>query len=352
MGDQLRRGLGDAWSELISFVPRLVGFLLVLLVGWLIAKALAKGVDLLLTRTGFPKLVERAGISRVLGKAPVSATGLIVKLVFYFVLLMALQLAFGMFGASNPVSQLLNQVIAYLPRIVVAVVLVLVAAAIGAALRDVLASALGQRPHTGLIGTGVRVFVIALGVIAALDQLGIAVTVTLPVLITVLATIGGVLVVGVGGGLVRPMQRRWEDWLTRLQHEAARTPAPATAPAGAGGPGGTGRADEGADRAGVEDTAQLGGPAGERWSGERRESGRPERGRQESGRQEDQDEETWSDRGSWSGELHADDEIGGGAGRRRIGRAGRHASSPPPPQRPTRREDPPTPPAGLGSLPD
>ena len=51
------------------------------------------------------------------------------------------------------------------------------------------------------------------GIIAALNQLGIANSVTLPVLITVLATIGGILVVGVGGGLIRPMQERWQRWL-------------------------------------------------------------------------------------------------------------------------------------------
>src|SRR5262249_30308005 len=38
--------------------------------------------------------------------------------------------------------------------------------------------------------------------------------------IAVLATIAGVLIVGVGGGLVRPMQQRWEGWLGRMEQEA------------------------------------------------------------------------------------------------------------------------------------
>jgi hypothetical protein len=54
------------------------------------------------------------------------------------------------------------------------------------------------------------VLIIGFGVIAALDQVGVAGSVTTPVLIAVLATIGGVIVVGVGGGLVQPMQDRWE----------------------------------------------------------------------------------------------------------------------------------------------
>jgi hypothetical protein len=39
------------------------------------------------------------------------------------------------------------------------------------------------------------------------------------VLITVLATIGGVVIVGMGGGLIRPMQQRWETWINRFENE-------------------------------------------------------------------------------------------------------------------------------------
>ena len=49
----------------------------------------------------------------------------------------------------------------------------------------------------------------------------------MPVLIAVLATVAGVIVIGVGGGLVRPMQQRWEGWLNRMQDEAqAVSPMP------------------------------------------------------------------------------------------------------------------------------
>jgi hypothetical protein len=48
----------------------------------------------------------------------------------------------------------------------------------------------------------------------------VATTVTTPVLIAVLATIAGILIVGVGGGLVRPMQARWDAWLDRASQES------------------------------------------------------------------------------------------------------------------------------------
>ncbi|PSL56506.1 putative transporter (transmembrane protein) [Saccharothrix carnea] len=227
MGTQITEGLGQAWTMVATFVPKLLGFLVVLLIGWLIAKALAKAVGFLLKRVGFDRLVERSGLGGAMAKSPIDASNLIVKLVYYFVLLIALQLAFGVFGTGNAVSALLNDVIAYLPRIVVAIILVLVAAAIGKALSGLVTGALGNRPYTKILGGITHGFIVALGVIAALNQLGIAVAVTMPVLITVLATVAGVIVIGVGGGLVRPMQQRWEGWLNRIQEESAHiTPSP------------------------------------------------------------------------------------------------------------------------------
>ncbi|AHH95218.1 hypothetical protein GCM10010174_55170 [Kutzneria viridogrisea] len=217
MDSQLSQGLGAAWALITTFVPKLLGFLLVLLIGWLIATALSKAVQLLLAKTGFAKLVAKAGIGGP--KSPVDAGGLIVKLVFYFILLIALQFAFGAFGPGNAVSELLNEVIAYLPRVVVAIVLVLIASAIARVVRDLVTGALAGRQFGPLLGTISYAFLLALGVIAALNQLGIATTVTEPVLIAVLATVGGVIVVGVGGGLIGPMQSRWEHWLTRAQAE-------------------------------------------------------------------------------------------------------------------------------------
>lgn len=62
-------------------------------------------------------------------------------------------------------------------------------------------------------------------------------SVTLPVLITVLATIGGILVVGVGGGLIGPMRSRWERWLGQLETETRSGSTSTAAPPAPPGPG-------------------------------------------------------------------------------------------------------------------
>jgi hypothetical protein len=226
--ERLKDGLGDAWSAIATFVPKLLMFLIILLIGWLIAKAVAKGLTLVLNKLGFGRLIEKTGLSGMFRQSNIDATGIIVKLVYYFILLIALQMAFGAFGPTNPVSQLLNDVIAFLPRIVVAIVLVLVAAAVANAVRELIANALAGRGAAGTLSTVAYWMILALGVIAALGQVGIGNIVTGPVLIAVLATVGGVIVVGFGGGLIKATSERWPGWLNSLegQFQGGTRPSP------------------------------------------------------------------------------------------------------------------------------
>nr|MBA2696227.1 hypothetical protein [Actinomycetota bacterium] len=211
--------LTDGLATVAEFVPKLILFLVILLVGWLIAKVLAKAIDKVLEKVGFDRAVERGGLKRALSGSQYDASSIVGKLVFYTLMLFVLQLAFGVFG-PNPISDLISAVIAFLPKVVVAIIIVVVAAAIAAAVRELISNTLGGLSYGNILANIAAFFIIGLGIIAALNQVEIATTVTLPVLITVLATIGGILVVGVGGGLVKPMQHRWEGYLETMAKES------------------------------------------------------------------------------------------------------------------------------------
>ncbi|PPK63092.1 hypothetical protein V5P93_005236 [Actinokineospora auranticolor] len=214
-------GFSDAWRMVITFVPRLLGFLLVLAVGYFIAKFAARVVVRVLQRVGFDQVAHRGGVNRVLARSRYDAKDIVAKMVYYAILLLTLQVAFGVWGA-NPISALLTDIVAWLPKAAVAVLIVVVAAAIARAVRDFVSNVLSGLSYGRTLGTAASVFITALGIIAALNQIGVATTVTTPVLITVLATAGGIAVVGVGGGLIRPMQSRWEGWLDRAGQEIPR----------------------------------------------------------------------------------------------------------------------------------
>src|SRR5919112_1072352 len=218
-GDGLGRGLSDMWRSVLLFLPKALAFIAVLVIGYLLARLARTLVGKLLHRVGFDRAVDRGAIGRALRGGNISASGLCAKLAFYAVLLFALQLAFGLWG-PNAVSDLLTQLIGWLPRAFVAIVIIVVAVAIGGAAHDLIASALGGLTYGRLLARIAAALIVALGVIAALDQVRIATAVTQPLLIAVLATVAGVIIVGVGGGLVRPMQQRWEVWLDRAGAES------------------------------------------------------------------------------------------------------------------------------------
>lgn len=222
------QGVSSAWSSVATFVPKLLAFLVIMVIGWLIAKAIAKAVSLVLEKVGFNKLLERGGFKQMLARSKFDGSGIISKIIYYGILLIALQIAFGVFG-PNPVSTLLNDIVAWLPRAIVAIVIVVIAGAVAKAVKDLVGNALGGVSYGKVLATIASVFIWGLGAIAALNQIGVATAVTLPVLITVLATVGGIAIVGVGGGLIKPMQQRWETWLGRAEAEIPAAKAQAEA---------------------------------------------------------------------------------------------------------------------------
>ncbi|MGR6318500.1 hypothetical protein Q2K19_00295 [Micromonospora soli] len=211
--------LTDFWRSVLLFIPRAIAFIVILVVGWLIARAVLKIVDAALERVGFDRAVERGGIKRALERTRYDASDILAKLAYYAVLLFTLQFAFGVWG-PNAISDLIRGVVAWLPRAFVAIVIVVIAAAIANAVRDLVSGALGGLSYGRVLADLTAVFILALGVIAALNQVGIATTVTTPVLIAFLGTVAGILVIGVGGGLVKPMQARWDRWLDRAAAES------------------------------------------------------------------------------------------------------------------------------------
>jgi hypothetical protein len=217
-------GVSNAWSNVATFIPKLVVFLLILIVGYLIAKAIAKILTKVLQRVGFDRLVERGGIKQALDRSSYDAAGLLAKLVYYAIMLFVLSTAFGVFG-SNPISDYLRAVIAYLPLVFVAIVIVVIAAAIAAGAKSLIENSLGGLSYARALANLASGFILAIGVIAALDQLHIAANVVNAVLYAVLAALVGIAIVAVGGGGIKTMSQRWEAAAVRYDEEKPRIAA-------------------------------------------------------------------------------------------------------------------------------
>ena len=212
------QGLTNAFSSVLAFVPKLLLALVIIVIGYLVAKAIAKILTKLLQRVGFDRLVERGGLKKALDSANTDASTILSKIVFYAIMLFVLSTAFGVFG-SNPISTYLTAIIAYLPLVFVAILIIVIAAAIAAAVKMLIQTALGSLPYGKTLANAASIVIIALGVVAALDQLHIATGVVNALLYAVLAAAVGIAVVAVGGGGIVPMRARWEKALTSYDQE-------------------------------------------------------------------------------------------------------------------------------------
>ncbi|HHY87008.1 MAG TPA: hypothetical protein GYA07_15955 [Verrucomicrobia bacterium] len=214
-------GLEQAWASFITFVPKLLLAAIVLVVGYFIAKLLCKGLDALLERVGFDRLVERGGVKRALSRTRYDASDLLSKVLFYTVILLTLQFAFGIFG-PNPVSDLLSSLIAFLPNLFVAVLIVIVASAVAAAVKDILAATMAGLTYGRLLSNLAAIAIVITGIFAALNQINIAPAIVNGLFYATLAVVAGSAIVAIGGGGIVPMRARWERALDRIEREAPR----------------------------------------------------------------------------------------------------------------------------------
>jgi hypothetical protein len=248
-------GIENAWSNVATFVPKLAAALLILLVGWFVAKLISRILDRILERVGFDRVVERGGLRQALARSKYDPSDILAKIVYWTIMLFVLQLAFGVFG-SNPISDLLRGLIAYLPNIFVAILIIVIAAAVARAVTDLLTNLLSGMQGGQFIARGAGIAILVFAAFAALDQLQIAPRIVTGLWYAILAAVVGSVIVAVGGGGIRTMQRYWDQTASRaeqrgpqLRQQVQQSAAPGDYDTtgidpGAGGASGAGGLDE------------------------------------------------------------------------------------------------------------
>lgn len=215
----LEGGLEEAWHDVITFAPKLLGFFVILLIGWFVAKGLSKLANRLLERVGFDGFVERGQLRDAFERSKTEPSDVIGVVVFWLIFLIALQVAFGIWG-PNPVSDLLEGLIRYLPNVIIAVVIIVIAALVAKVLTDVLTPVLGAVRGGSIIAKGAGLAVLVVGVFAALDQLQVAPAVVTGLFYALLVMVVGSAVVAFGVGGI-PIARRWlEQWSSGVERTA------------------------------------------------------------------------------------------------------------------------------------
>lgn len=176
-GEALMASATGALALFLAAVPKIIGFLIILLVGWFIASLIAKAVVMLLRRINFDDMAARSGISGFVEKMGVryDAAGFIGEVVKWFVRLIVLIVAFDALGLPA-VSQVLDQFLLWIPNLIVALVVLVIAGlaanAIGSLVRGTTAQAGFSNPD--VIASVARVAVWGFGILIAINQIGVA----------------------------------------------------------------------------------------------------------------------------------------------------------------------------------
>lgn len=201
--DQLVDSFSELGRDVGNFVPRLIVALLLILVGHWIAKLIRRILTSLLEKVGAGRLTEAAGVEPLLQQAGTSGVRLLGQVAYFLIFVIFLQIAAEVLGIQQ-LTELLSDLIAYLPLVLIALLVLFVAAAIANWASGVVRPFAESR-NMGWVATVVRIAILVIGVLAALDTLNFAPSVTDKVENTLLqylplaVLVAGVIAFGIGG---------------------------------------------------------------------------------------------------------------------------------------------------------
>lgn len=195
--DAMFTSLAAAMALFFSAVPKILGFLLIIVAGWFIASLIERGLAAMLRAIRFNDLSERAGLTDFIRKMGMNtdAAGMIGLVVKWFVRLIALVVAFDALGLPA-VSDVLRQLLLWLPNVVVALVVLVIGGLAARTLGNVVRGAANEAglANADFLAKAATVVVWSFAIVVAVNQLGIATE----LVNTLFMAIVGALALGVG----------------------------------------------------------------------------------------------------------------------------------------------------------
>jgi len=208
--DGVTEGLTNAWQSVIEFIPKLIGALVILLVGWFIARLVRNGFERFFHRVGLDRLLDRAGLNTAMEGAGYTASGLTARVIYWMALLVVFLLAAQTLRIGQ-LSELLGNLIAYLPLVVAAIIILIVAAAIGSFIAE-LAGPFAEEHGVAWLPRIARWAVIGFGVFASLNTLNLAAEIVNILFLALVGTVAVTVAISFGVGGIKAA----ESWWTRM----------------------------------------------------------------------------------------------------------------------------------------
>lgn len=203
--------LQKLWQGFVSFIPNLIGALIVFIIGWLIAGWVGKLIAVILRKVGLDRALSKTKWDEAMDKADFKTSmsdfiGALVKWVLVIAFLLAAVEILGM----GEFAGFLHSIVSWLPNLIVAAAIFVVAIIAAEFIEKLVKAAVGKMNvrYVNMAGTIVRWAVWVFAALAILSQLGVGVTIiqTIVTGIVALVVIAGALAFGLGG---KDMAKEW-----------------------------------------------------------------------------------------------------------------------------------------------
>src|SRR6266568_1816200 len=222
-GQALLSSFTTAFALIFAFIPKLIGFLVIILVGWLIAMALGKAVTLLLRKVGFDNFSNRIGLTRFEQRMGIrlDPADFLGRIVFWLIILVFLVPAFDTLGLTS-VNNILNALIAYIPNVFVAILILFLGVLLATVVADIVrgATATARIGNPNVFAEISRWAIILFATLMALTQLQIATALVIELFGAIV--FGTALAFGLAFGLGgRDAAKRWIESSEQALSKAA-----------------------------------------------------------------------------------------------------------------------------------
>lgn len=160
-------------NQLVSDLPKLLGVLAILLIGYIIGKVIAAVIKKALEAASLNQHLHAGKGGNLLQKAIPNPTGLISKLAFWLIFLFTISVATSALGIPV-LNRIVNGIYAYIPNVIAALIIFLVASAISAGIATLVTNVMGDTPTGKIAAAAAPTMVMGLAVFMILNQLKVA----------------------------------------------------------------------------------------------------------------------------------------------------------------------------------
>lgn len=170
--------LNQFWMQLVNFVPKLLAVVVILFFGWITAKLVRSAVKRILVLVQFDNFAQKSGLEAFMssGNINVTLSGIISEVIYWLVIIMFVITGANMLGLTE-VAQLLHDLASYLPRIILAILVMIFGTLLARFINRLVFAWLHsiKFDRALVVSTSVEYGIQILALFIALEQLGIGV---------------------------------------------------------------------------------------------------------------------------------------------------------------------------------